>query len=470
MKGFYISAAHKSSGKTTLSIGLGAALVERGYAVQAFKKGPDYIDPMWLRLATGRGCYNLDFYTQSQEEIATLVSSRTADADITMVEGNKGLFDGLDIHGSNSNAAMAKYLGTPVVLVLDTVGTIRGLAPLVLGYQAFDPDINIAGVILNKVGGPRHESKLIQVMETYTDVPVLGAVGRVDEVRLLERHLGLVPSNEESEAKEKVQAIARCVAESVDLHKLVEISVPLAVAEAAVSAVSVDRKADLKLGIARDAAFGFYYQDDLEQLQALGAELVNIDMLQDERLPDDIDGLFIGGGFPESFGAELEANATMRRSIAAAVEAGLPVYAECGGLMYMSQELESADGCYEMVGVVPGRCVMKAKPVGRGYIRLQVTEGHPWGALSEEIRAHEFHYSDLEWQGEQSFDGILSVLRGHGIDGQQDGFHYQNLVAGYAHMRNTEVYPWAEKFIEFVRVCKRERVAEQVPLAAGLGD
>ena len=193
MSRFLISAAHKSSGKTTVSIGLSAALTARGLTVQPFKKGPDYIDPMWLSAATGRACRNLDFYLMRREEIQTMFARHTQDADIALVEGNKGLYDGLELDGSNSNAALAKLLHLPVILVIDTRGMIRGVAPLLLGYQAFDREVNIAGVILNHVGGSRHESKLRAVVEHYTDVPVLGCVQHDKSLGIVERHLGLTP-------------------------------------------------------------------------------------------------------------------------------------------------------------------------------------------------------------------------------------------------------------------------------------
>lgn len=222
-----ISAAHKSSGKTTVSIGLCAALARLGRVVQAFKKGPDYIDPLWLGRASGRACYNLDFHTMGREEIVSLFARHMADADIGLIEGNKGLYDGLDLDGSNSNAALAALLGTPVVLVLDTRGMTRGVAPLILGYQAFDPNIRIAGVILNNVGGPRHESKLRRVIEHYTDVRVVGAVPRNEKVEIVERHLGLMPSNEAEAARQRIDAIADHVGGSVELDRLLEIALSL---------------------------------------------------------------------------------------------------------------------------------------------------------------------------------------------------------------------------------------------------
>ena len=224
MNRLLISAAHKSSGKTTLSIGLCAALRQRGLAVQAFKKGPDFIDPMWLSLATGRDCHNLDFFLMGRKEILRTFSTRSQNAGVSIIEGNKGLYDGLSLDGSNSNAALATLLKTPVVLVIDARGMTRGIAPLILGYQAFDKDIRIAGVILNQLGGSRHEAKLRAVIEHYTDTPVLGAVHHDDRLTIVERHLGLMPSNEATEARTKIDAIASVIAESVDLDRLLAIS------------------------------------------------------------------------------------------------------------------------------------------------------------------------------------------------------------------------------------------------------
>ena len=220
MSHLFISAAHKSSGKTTLSIGLCAAFKNKRFNVQPFKKGPDYIDPMWLSRAAGRNCYNLDFQTQHHEEILTSFGHHSHNADISIIEGNKGLYDGLDLDGSNSNAALATLLGSPIILVIDAQGMTRGIAPLILGYQAFEPNINIAGVILNRLGGSRHESKLRAVIEHYTDVPVIGAVHHDPALNIQERHLGLIPSNEAATVEKQIQHIAELVTQQVDINKL----------------------------------------------------------------------------------------------------------------------------------------------------------------------------------------------------------------------------------------------------------
>lgn len=454
MKRLLISAAHKSSGKTTISIGLCKALSDLGDKVQPYKKGPDYIDPMWLGRATNRPCYNLDFYTMQRDEILATMQHYSTTADISLIEGNKGLYDGLDIEGSNSNAALASLTHTPVVLVIDVQGMTRGIAPLVLGYQAFDPELHIAGVILNQIRGQRHESKLRAVLEHYTGVPVVGAVYHDKTMAIVERHLGLVPSNESRGADERIANIGQLIAKQVDLEQIREIAASSPeMPKAGTHIERVKHTADIRIAIARDAAFGFYYPDDLEALQSAGAQLVPFDTLQDPTLPG-CDGLFLGGGFPETHMAALEANASLRTSIKDAIDQGLPAYAECGGLMYLARSLRWQDESRDMVGVIPGDISMHKRPMGRGYIQLEETAQHPWPGGSNRpdslIPGHEFHYSELEnLPAEQEF--AYHVRRGTGINGEYDGLIVKNLLASYTHLRDTSLHHWAKRFIEFVR-------------------
>ena len=460
MSQIFISAAHKSSGKTTITLGLCAALRSRGLEVQPFKKGPDYIDPMWLGRAAGRSCHNLDFYTMGEDEITDTVGFYSRHADISIIEGNKGLYDGLDLDGSNSNAALAKLLGAPVILVLDARGMTRGIAPLILGYQAFDSDIRIAGVILNQLGGNRHENKLRAVIEHYTDVTVLGAVARNPALEILERHLGLIPSNEKGDADRQIEQIGSTVAAQLDLDALTRLAASSATPPAPPqSPVHINPLGQpLRIGIARDEAFGFYYPGDLEAMQQAGAELIPVDMIHDSELPA-IDGLFIGGGFPESRMRQLESNRRLRRAVGEAIESGLATYAECGGLMYLARSLSWQGNSCEMVGVIPGDVVMYTQPRGRGYVRLKTTRALPWPHALEtggDIAAHEFHYSSLEnLEPPQSY--AFEVLRGSGIDGRHDGFVYKNLLACYSHQRTTRTNRWTEQFLSFVAVCKSQR-------------
>ncbi|MCH6565154.1 MAG: hydrogenobyrinic acid a,c-diamide synthase (glutamine-hydrolyzing) [Proteobacteria bacterium] len=453
MASLFISAAHKSSGKTTVSIGLCAALSKRGLVVQPFKKGPDYIDPIWLGIAAGRPCYNLDFFTAGKQETIMDFARRNQSADISIIEGNKGLHDGLDLDGSNSNAALAKSLQSPVILVIDARGTMRGIAPLLIGYQVFDPEVYIAGVIVNMTGGSRHESKLRAAVEHYTDIPFLGALGKDSSISLDEQHIGLIPGYEDPESGSKVRIITAAVNNHIDLDRLVEI------AGTAPGITTMTSKTEnilsfhgITIGIAQDSAFGFYYPGDLDAMRAAGAEIVPINTLTDSELPR-IDGLFIGGGFPERYAAELQANTKLRDSIKTAIENGLPAYAECGGLMYLSRSLNWQGKTFDMVGAIPGDTRMHEKSCGRGYVKLEENSGvFPWGSSNNPtalVHAHEFHYSSIEGLPENT-KYAYTVRRGSGINQQSDGLIYKNLLASYSHLRNTRATPWIERFLSFV--------------------
>ena len=502
MNRLLLSAAHKSSGKTTLSIGLCAAYARRGQIVQSFKKGPDYIDPMWLSLASGRACHNLDFFLMPNQEILDTTMERTRGATLCLIEGNKGLYDGLDLDGSNSNAALAKLLRAPVILVIDARGMTRGVAPLLLGYQAFDRDVNIAGVILNQLGGRRHEKKLRAVIEHYTTIPVLGAVQQDERLAIVERHLGLMPSNEAPLATKKINAIADAVEQQVDLDTLLALAAtapPLPAVEknqggqaspasgrgdsdepqkepsprplplrgrgdldniegtlSQASPASGRGDSDsisIKIGIAQDAAFGFYYPGDLESLETHGATLVRFNTLEDKQLPD-VDALLIGGGFPETHMQALEANVELRHAIRKAIDSGMPAYAECGGLMYLSRSLSWNGKRHEMVGVIPGDIVMHERPQGRGYVILRETSTSLWpgsrNASGHELRAHEFHYSSLQ-NLPQNMRYAYEVARGTGVDGKHDGIVINNLLATYTHMRDVGDNHWTRRFVAFIR-------------------
>ncbi len=467
MPRIYISAAHKSSGKTTLSIGLCAAITKQGSIVQPFKKGPDYIDPLWLAKASGRDCHNLDFNTQSHGEILTTLQHYSQDADISLIEGNLGLYDGMALDGSDSNAAVAKLTQSPVVLVIDTRGVTRGVAPLLLGYQQFDKAVNIAGVIYNMSNGGRHETKLRAITKEYTDIPVLGVVKKNPLMVVDERHLGLMPSNESKAASQKIADIAEIVADSVDISTLMKVADSAAelsnVEPLNINNIKITKK--LRVGICEDSAFGFYYAGDKLALEQSGAELLSFSALSDNALPDNLDGLFIGGGFPETHMEQLAENSAMRESIYQAIENGLPTYVECGGLMYLSQKIRWNKQSAPMVGIIPADAQMHDKPQGRGYVKLEETSAMLWDALEEGkcksgdsnpiINAHEFHYSHLDNDGinEMKAKGTFAykVHRGVGITGEHDGWIYKNLLANYSHMRDTDSFHWARRFMNFVR-------------------
>lgn len=451
---FYVSATHKSSGKTVVSVGLCAALVERGLNVQTFKKGPDYIDPLWLSRASRNDCINLDFNTQSRSQIVSTWLSDSPAADVVFVEGNKGLHDGVSVDGSDSNAELADLLSVPVVLVLDTQGTTRGVAPLLLGYQQFDPRISIAGVILNKVAGARHEQKLRSNIEAHTNLSVLGAVPRDERLQIDERHLGLVPSNEVTRADTKIAGIRQIIEDNVDIDAILRRThVRRSRRPGSVRPDPELCPPDVRIGIPRDRAFGFYYPGDLAALRDAGAELVFFDTLEDPGIPEGIDGLFIGGGFPEVYMSELSSNHGMRLSMLDFVSGGGPTYAECGGMMYLGRAIAWDGREAEMVGALPLRSKMHSKPVGRGYVQLSETGLSPWGLFAPDKRlipAHEFHYSEVEVL-DRITGFAYGVRRGWGIDGKNDGLVFNNVLASYSHLRNVEPIDWAARFTRFVR-------------------
>ena len=442
----YLSAAHKSSGKTVVSLGLCAAFKAKLLNVQAFKKGPDYIDPIWLSQASGNPCYNLDFYNMPESEIIALYRQYTSQSDIAIIEGNKGLYDGMSTTGGDANADMAKLLDTSVILVIDATGITRGVAPLLSGYQAFDQEVTIAGVILNKVAGERHESKLVQAIEHYTDIPVVGAIRRSKELIIDERHLGLMPANETPESQSFIDRAAKHITDQVDLSALLtsnQITIkssPLVVNNATKA---------LTVAVAKDSAFGFYYPDDLNAFESLGVDLVYFDTLTDAQLPK-ADALFIGGGFPEMQLDVLSANQSLLSDIKTKIEAGLPTYAECGGLMYLSRQITHQGKTHKMVGVIEADTLMTPKPIGRGYVQLAPTNKHPWNEVAEQISAHEFHYSKLE-NLDPKTHYAYKVLRGVGVDNKRDGILKHNLLATYSHLRNVGGNHWVEQFVNFIK-------------------
>ncbi len=441
-----ISAPHRSSGKTTLSIGLCSALGRTGLDVRPFKKGPDFIDPMWLGAAAGHTCYNLDLFMMGEDRIRESFYINSRGADMALVEGNMGLFDSIEVDGKGSTADMARTLGAPVLLVINCRNMTRSVAPLIQGFTRFEPDIKFAGVILNKVSGPRHEEKLRRVIERYCDVEVVGAVRRHPEMGITMRHLGLEPAREALASAGVIAQIEETVAGSVNIESL------RAIAAAApdlpdISVPAGERPpASVRLGVARDRAFTFYYPENLEALRAAGAELVPFSPLSDPTLPAGLSGLYIGGGFPEVFMKQLEENVSLRREIRSAADGGMPIYAECGGLMYLARKIIWKDRAGEMAGAIPCDIVMHDKPRGHGYVSLRTTGARGWFAPGIELKGHEFHYSEVT--ALDGADFAYDVLRGTGLAGGNDGIVYHNVLASYAHLHALGSPGWAEGFVK----------------------
>jgi len=443
-----ISAPHRSSGKSTLTIGICAALCSRGLAVQPFKKGPDFIDPMWHEAATGRASHNLDLFMMGVDNVMKSFQRHATGADISVVEGNMGLFDGMDLEGSDSTAGVARILKSPVILVVDCYGMTRGIAPLVQGFERFEPDVNIAGVILNKVKGRRHEAKLRAAIERYCDAKVLGALPEDKEMVIGMRHLGLVPAREDPALLPAINRMRDVVAENVDLDTVLDIARSAAPLAPVTQDVITIPAPVVRIGVAMDRAFTFYYPENLDALRAAGAELVPFSPIDSPSLPE-VDALYIGGGFPEAHAGALEKNAPLRAEIKRRVDDGLPAYAECGGLMYLCRGISYKGSRSEMAGVIACEIEMSERPAGHGYVILKPTRQGAWPVFGEEIKAHEFHHSRVTGLSGAVF--AFDVVRGKGVDGAHDGISYRNALCAYTHVHALGATEWAKKFVSFIK-------------------
>lgn len=438
-----ISAPQGRSGKTTVSLALCALLRRRGLSVQPFKKGPDYIDPSWLSGAAGRSCRNLDLFFMPEETLLASFRQACQGADMALIEGAMGLYDGLDSAGWGSTAHLARLLNVPVILVVNATRMTGSIAAMVMGYQHFQPDVKIAGVILNNVSGSRHQRKLTTAVEEYCHIPVVGSIPRDTDLSVRERHLGLIPFPEAEKPDSTIERICRKLEPHLDIDRILTIAHSFEAAPRIPVTGFKSKPTLVKIGVMRDRVFNFYYPENLEALSRAGAELVFIDSLQD-RLPE-VDGLYIGGGFPELFLKELEANRLLRSDIADAIEHGLPVYAECAGLMYLCRGIRWQGQRHEMVGIIPAEVELSARPQGHGYVKAEVVEKNPYFPVGLTLRGHEFHHSKLS-----KSDGVKFAYRirqGHGIDGEVDGIIYKNVLAAYTHLHALSIPEWAESFV-----------------------
>ncbi|MBU0946744.1 MAG: hydrogenobyrinic acid a,c-diamide synthase (glutamine-hydrolyzing) [Proteobacteria bacterium] len=443
-KGIVVAGLSGGSGKSVVSVGLTAALARQGKVVVPFKKGPDYIDAGWLKLAAGKNCYNLDPYLMSMESIKNSFLEQSAGADVSILEGNRGLYDGVNPEGGYSTAELALTLKLPVLLVVNCTKTTRTVAAMVLGCLKLDERIDIRGVVLNQIGTKRHESVVTQAVETYTGVPVLGAVPRMKRDIFPMRHLGVTPHQEYEGSDEAMTLLADLAEKHLDMERIQEIMAPIAQPEVPSVPEVLGRK--LRIGLLMDAAFQFYYSENLEALERGGAVLVAINAMDEKVLPE-LDGLYIGGGFPETSAGALAANQSFRDSVKAAVAAGLPIYAECGGLIYLGESIELEGEVHSLAGVFPIRFGMSKKPQAHGYSIFEADTKNPFYPLNVEVRGHEFRYSTiLEWRG-TSEELALKMKRGVGFIGGRDGLITKNVLALYTHVHALGTPEWAEGFL-----------------------
>jgi cobyrinic acid a,c-diamide synthase len=464
--GVVVAALRGGSGKTIFSVGIIAALRRLGRSIAPFKKGPDYIDAGWLALAAGRPCYNLDTFLIGREVLLGSYLAHTRDADFTVIEGNRGLYDCIDTKGETSTAELAKLLGLPVVLCIDATKTTRTMAAVVGGIAAFDPDVRIGGVVLNRVAGKRHQSILTRSIEEYTGIPVLGAVPKLKEQRFPERHMGLVPTPEHSWASPAIEAIREVAENHLDLQQIQDLA-KMATAIEGVYQSRAETNETLSvtdrptIGILRDAAFQFYYPENLEALETAGANLVFTSPLADNHLPP-VDALYIGGGFPETNARRLESNTDYRKEVKQLALNGLPIYAECGGLMYLGECLHLDDGAFQMTGVLPVEFGFSKRPQGHGYTIVQVEKETPFYPKGTTLLGHEFHYSSVKaWNGGDT-SLAFRMQRGVGFLDGKDGVCVNNVLATYTHIHALGTPTWASALVDNALAYKT-RQAKKTP-------
>jgi cobyrinic acid a,c-diamide synthase len=459
-----IAAPQGHSGKTLVSIGLCAAFKQRGLVVQPFKKGPDYIDPSWLTAAAGRGCHNLDAVLVPEEVLPASFQRWCEGADVAVIEGAMGLYDGLDSGDRGSTAQLARLLRSPIIMVVNAARMTQSVAAMLSGYQHFQPDVDIAGAVLNNVSGSRHERKLVAAIERHCGIPVLGSVPRDESLTISERHLGLVPYREAG-AEQVIGRLYQRLQGRLDLDGILAVARRAGALPAAKVPVPKKKTAVVRVGVVFDRVFTFYYQENLDALARAGAELVFIDSIHDHELPE-IDGLYIGGGFPEMFLSELEANGSLRHQIARSIEDYLPVYAECAGLMYLCRGIRWRDRRSEMVGVIPAEVEIRPGPQGHGYVLAEVTGENPLFPVGLQFWGHEFHHSALVGPGDLKF--AYRLRRGKGVRDGMDGIVYKNVLAVYTHLHAQGVPRWAEAFVALAHQRKKSGVAGKTRRTVGV--
>ncbi|ACD97355.1 cobyrinate a,c-diamide synthase [Trichlorobacter lovleyi] len=457
-------------GKTSVTLGLVAALKRQGLTVQTFKIGPDFLDPTWLALASGRPCYNLDGWMCGEQYVRNLFAEKSADADIAIIEGVMGLFDGASpVNAEGSSAEIAHWLGLPVLLVVNSHGVARTLAATVSGFCSFEAGVRIGGIIANQSGSGRHADWLAQSLSSASLPPLAGAIPRNALPTLPSRHLGLVTAGSAPLTPALLQELAEQIEQHLQLdvilelaareHRLPPLSLPEAGGESAWNLPSLDKEGPgvvdtVRIGIARDEAFHFYYPDNLEALSANGAELVLFSPIHDTCLPPGLDGIYLGGGYPEEHAARLASNSGMLDAIRAFIASNRPVYAECGGLMYLSRGIELLDGSrQQLVAALPFHTRMLPKRKALGYVEVTLQQETLLGSAGQVLRGHEFHYSEIIEQdptiGAPPYQTVKRNLNNAGDCGYQQG----NLLASYIHLQFAARPEVAAYFIQTCRSC-----------------
>ena len=439
-----IAAPASGHGKTSVTLALLAALSRRGVKVAPFKVGPDFIDPGHHARACGRESRNLDGWMCGRTQVAQTFARGCTGAEVAVVEGVMGLFDGASgSDASGSSAQIADWLSGRVVLVVDAARQARSAAALVKGFVAFDPQLEFAGVIFNNVASPNHAELLREALESTPGLPpLLGCLARDPEVALPERHLGLLTAEEAGRDTDFFAHLADWLEAGVELEPLLKM---VRGGQAEAPSLSEPSPAGVRIGVARDEAFCFYYRDNLEALEAAGAELVEFSPLHDPALPERLDGLYLGGGYPEVHAEQLVANAGLRAQIRGRIEAGMPVYAECGGLIYLCEAVDGQPLC----GALSAEAQMLSKRKALGYRDVALSEAGPLGPAGTRVRGHEFHYSQLTMPAH--IERVYRVFDRKGRELEPEGYRVHNLLASYVHLHFGSAPQVAGYLVDFFR-------------------
>ena len=459
MKGFVIAGTHSGAGKTTITLGLMAALRKKGLTVAPFKVGPDFIDPGHHAVVAGRTSLNLDGWMLNKTYNRATFNRHVQGCDIAIVEGVMGLFDGFSGDDeSGSTAQMAKWLNLPVILVVSAAAMARSAAALVQGFQRFDPGVRFAGVIFNNLGSKGHLNYLKTAMDRYVEVPLLGGLLRNDELLMPERHLGLTTAEDRPMTDKQLDLLTDHIETGLNLDDLLDRLPEIYVETPASKGEQIAKNQSIaRLGIARDQAFCFYYQDNLELLAGAGLELVPFSPLKDERLPDNLDGIYFGGGYPELHAGRLAENREIREQIRRLSRQGMPIYGECGGFMFLCSELEDGDNnIYPMCKCFPFRTRMHPKLRTLGYREVKLDRETLMGGSGSTIRGHEFHYSGLI-DCPSSVETVYKVTSRMGRGQKPEGYLVHQTLGSYVHLHFGSRPACAKAFADTCRKFQQTR-------------
>ena len=458
-KGLIIAGTHSGCGKTTITLGLMAALDQRGLKVAAFKVGPDFIDPGHHGRITGGVSRNLDGWMLSQAYNLACFQNAACEADLAVVEGVMGLFDGYNGKTeSGSTAQMAKWLGLPIILIVDARSMARSAAAVVMGFEKFDQDLTYAGVLFNQVGSKRHLAYLSDALEDQVEMQCLGGVLRDQEYSIPQRHLGLVTSEDHPLSAALIKKLATLIEDSINIDRLLERLPQIRIADEKAADRTYQIKAPARIGVARDNAFCFYYPDNLELMEAAGAELVFFSPISDKRLPPGLNGLYLGGGYPELAADRLSANMDLRNQIRAISQSGMPIYAECGGFMYLCDEVQDQNATrHAMAGCFPFTAQMSTRLKALGYREITLIQNTILGPAGQTVRGHEFHYSELK-KLDSGTDTVYRLTDRIGVDQPPQGYYTNRTLGSYTHLHFGSQPQVAEHFVGACADYGKERI------------